>query len=226
MKKALLQIALFCIVLGAIIVAFRFLPVGAWFQEFQSYVRGLGATGTIVYTLVYAVAGLFFPASVLTIGAGALFGVVWGSVVVAIGATIAATLAFVLARTVLRRRVERIAAENPKFRAVDQAIAREGAKIVFLVRLSAVFPFLFINYAFGLTGVRLVPYVVATFVGILPLTVAFVYLGAAGVAIGTQSTAKTAITVIGAVIAFAVSIFVGRVATRAIKRAGVDAASE
>lgn len=222
MKKAVLQLVAAIVILGAIIVAMRFLPVGSWFRQFQLYVHGRGAIGYLVYTLVYAVAGTFFPASILTLGAGALFGVLWGSIVVAIGATLAATIAFVLARTILRKRVERIAAENPKFRAVDQAIAREGVKIVFLVRLSAVFPFLFINYAFGLTGIRLVPYVLATFVGILPLTVAFVYVGAAGVAAGTESMAKTTITIIGAIIAVLVSVFVTRLANRAIRRAGVE----
>ncbi len=225
MKSNTLKLAAGVIVLVAIVAVLRFLPAGIWFRRFQLYVHDLGAIGYVVYTLVYAVAGLFFPASILTIGAGALFGVVAGSIVVAIGATLAATIAFVLARTVLRKRVERLAEENSKFRAVDEAIAREGAKIVVLVRLSALFPFLFINYAFGLTGIRLVPYVLATFLGILPLTVAFVYLGAAGVALSTQNTTKTIITAIGVVIAFAVSIFVGRVANRAIKRAGVDAAT-
>src|SRR2546430_1310784 len=151
-----------------------------WLREFQAWVAGLGPIGYVVYTLGYGVIGVFFPASILTIGAGAIFGVVGGSIVVVVGATIAATLAFVLARTVLRRRVEAMAAKNPKFRAVDRAIAREGAKIVVLVRLSAVFPFVFVNYAFGLTGIGLVPYVVATFLGIIPATIAFVWLGAAG----------------------------------------------
>src|SRR5881397_128582 len=98
-------------------------------QQFIEYVRGLGAIGYVVYTLGYAIIGLFFPASILTIGAGALFGVVAGSIVVAIGATLAATIAFLLARTILRKRVERMVERNPKFRAVDRAIAREGAKI-------------------------------------------------------------------------------------------------
>lgn len=213
------------IVLVAIIAALRFLPAGIWFRRFQMYVHGLGVIGYVVYALAYAVAGLFFPASILTLGAGALFGVVAGSIVVAVGATLAATIAFVLARTVLRERIEQMAAANARFRAVDEAISREGVKIVFLVRLSAVFPFLFINYAFGLTGIRLVPYMVATFLGILPLTVAFVYLGAAGVAVGTESTAKIVITVIGAVIALGVSIFVARLAYRAIRRSGVDVES-
>jgi len=193
-----------------------------WLREFQSWVASLGAMGYVVYTLGYGVIGVFFPASILTLGAGALFGVVGGTIVVAIGATTAATLAFLLARTVLRKRVEAMAARNPKFRAVDRAIAREGPKIVVLIRLSAVFPFLFVNYAFGLTGIRLVPYVVATFFGILPATVAFVYLGAAGAAVATQQNARSVITLIGALIALLVSVYVGRLATRAIRRAGVE----
>ncbi len=160
-------------------------------QQFIDYVRGLGALGYVVYTLGYAVIGLFVPASVLTIGAGALFGVIGGTIVVVIGATLTATLAFLLARTVLRKRIEGWVARNPKFVAVDRAIAREGSKIVVLVRLAAVFPFLFVNYAFGLTGIRLVPYVVATFIGILPGAIAFVYLGAAGAAAATQSRTRT-----------------------------------
>ncbi len=185
-------------------------------QQFIDYVRGLGALGYVVYTLGYAVVGLFVPASVLTIGAGALFGVVGGSVVVAIGATLTATFAFLLARTVLRSRIERWVAKNPKFVAVDRAIAREGSKIVVLVRLAAVFPFLFVNYAFGLTGIRALPYIVSTFIGILPGAIAFVYLGAAGAAVATQNRAKTIITIIGVIVAFAVSVYVGRIAKRAL----------
>ena len=88
--------------------------------------------------------------------------------------------------------------------------------------MAAVFPFLFVNYAFGLTGIRTLPYVAATFIGILPGVVAFVYLGAAGAAVATQSRAKTIITIVGGVIAFAVSIFVARIANQAIKRAGLE----
>ena len=192
------------------------MTIAEWLQQFQNYVQGLGAIGYVVYALGYAIIGLFVPASILTIGAGALFGVVGGSLVVLVGATLTATIAFLLARTVLRKRIEKLAAKYPKFLAVDRAIAREGAKIVVLVRLAAVFPFLFVNYAFGLTGIGALEYAVATFIGILPGTVAFVYLGAAGAAAATQSKTKTIITVIGVVIAFAVSIFVARIANRAL----------
>lgn len=193
-----------------------------WLRDFQAWVAALGPIGYVVYALGYGIIGVFFPASILTLGAGAIFGVVGGTIVVAVGATIAATISFLLARTILRKRVEAMAAKNPKFRAIDRAIAREGAKIVVLVRLSAVFPFLFVNYAFGLTSIGLVPFVVATFFGILPLTIAFVYLGAAGAAVATQHNARAAITVAGALIALGVSIYVGRIAARAIRRAGVE----
>ena len=99
---------------------------------------------------------------------------------------------------------------------MDRAIAKEGGKIVVLVRLAAVFPFLFMNYAFGLTAIRPLPYIVSTFIGILPGTIAFVYLGAAGAAVATQNKAKSIITIVGLVIALAVSIFVGRIAKRAL----------
>ncbi|MEK6374529.1 MAG: VTT domain-containing protein [Acidobacteriota bacterium] len=193
-----------------------------WLRDFQAWVAALGPIGYVVYALGYGIIGVFFPASILTLGAGAIFGVVGGTIVVVAGATIAATLSFLLARTILRKRVEAMAAKNPKFRAIDRAIAREGAKIVVLVRLSAVFPFLFVNYAFGLTSIGLVPFVVATFFGILPLTIAFVYLGAAGAAVATQHNARAAITVAGALIALGVSIYVGRIAARAIHNAGVE----
>lgn len=193
-----------------------------WLRDFQAWVAALGPIGYVVYALGYGIIGVFFPASILTLGAGAIFGVVGGTIVVVTGATIAATISFLLARTILRKRVEAMAAKNPKFRAIDRAIAREGAKIVVLVRLSAVFPFLFVNYAFGLTSIGLVPFVVATFFGILPLTIAFVYLGAAGAAVATQHNARAAITVAGALIALGVSIYVGRIAARAIHHAGVE----
>ena len=185
-------------------------------QQFIEFVRGLGALCYIVYTVGYAVIGRVVPALVLTIGAGALFGIVGGSIVVAIGATLTATLAFLLARTILRKRVERMVARNPKFAAIDRAIAREGAKIVVLVRLAAVFPFLFMNYAFGLTGIGTLQYMAATFIGILPGTIAFVYLGAAAASAATASGTKTIVTIAGAVIALAVSIYVGRIAKRAL----------
>jgi uncharacterized membrane protein YdjX (TVP38/TMEM64 family) len=193
-------------------------------RSFQGWAAGLGPLGWVLYALVYAACCvLFVPASILTLGAGALFGLATGTAVVLAGATLGATLSFLLAKSVLRKRIERMTAGNAKFAALDEAIAKEGAKIVFLVRLSPVFPFTYINYAFGLTGVKTLPYVLASFVGMIPGTFAYVYLGAAARAAasgGTDAT-KKAIQIGGAVAAVLVSVFVARVAAKAIRSAGV-----
>ena len=212
------------LILAAIVVLFRVLPVAQWLTQFKDYVRHLGPLGYVVYTLVYAACvTLFIPASILTIGAGAIFGFVGGTIVVVVGATLGATLAFLLARTVLRKKVEAMTQDNAKFRALDRAITREGTKIVLLIRLAPIFPFTYINYAFGLTGIKTLPYVIATFIGILPATFAFVYLSDAAVSAATGAhTARTVINIAGAILALIASIFVARVATQAIKKAGVE----
>jgi uncharacterized membrane protein YdjX (TVP38/TMEM64 family) len=195
-------------------------------RSFQGWVTGLGPLGWILYALVYAVCCvLFVPGSILTLGAGALYGLWTGTAIVLAGATLGATLSFLLAKSVLRKKIERMTAGNAKFAALDRAIAKEGAKIVFLIRLSPVFPFTYINYAFGLTGVKTLPYVVASFFGMIPGTFAYVYLGsaAAGAASGEADTAKKIVQIAGAAVALAVTIFVARVATKAIKTAGVVA---
>lgn len=215
-------------VVVALVVAIRLLPTDEWLRALQSYVKSLGAVGWVVYALVYALCCvLFVPASLLTLGAGAIFGLVEGTIVVVIGATLGAVASFFLARTVMRSRIEAMTAANPKFRALDRAIGKEGAKIVLLIRLAPVFPFTYINYAFGLTGVRALPYTLATMFGIIPATFAFVYLGSSGAAAaaGTTDATRTIINIAGAVLALLATIFVARVATRAIRRAGVDDAA-
>jgi uncharacterized membrane protein YdjX (TVP38/TMEM64 family) len=195
-------------------------------RSFQGWVTGLGPLGWVLYALVYAVCCvLFVPGSILTLGAGALYGLWTGTAIVLAGATLGATLSFLLAKSVLRKKIERMTAANAKFAALDRAIAKEGAKIVFLIRLSPVFPFTYINYAFGLTGVGTAPYVLASFVGMIPGTFAYVYLGAAAVtaASGQMDATKKALQIGGAVVALAVTIFVARVATKAIRTAGVVA---
>jgi uncharacterized membrane protein YdjX (TVP38/TMEM64 family) len=225
MSKQVVKIAAAILILAALIVAFRVLPVASWLRDFQTYVRGLGAIGYVVYVVVYAICVVaFVPASILTLGAGAIFGFAGGVIVVVIGATLGATLSFLLARTVMRKRVESMTAKNAKFRALDRAIARDGTKIVFLVRLAVVFPFTWLNYAFGLTAIPLWSYVAATFIGIIPATVAFVFVSSAATTAATThaSLITKTVYIVGGIIAIAVSVFIGRIATRAIKRAGVE----
>jgi uncharacterized membrane protein YdjX (TVP38/TMEM64 family) len=209
------------LVLAAIVTAVRLLPIRDDLARFQQWVRGEGAASYLVYAVVYAIATvLFVPGSILTIGAGAIFGVVRGTIVVIAGATAGSTISFLLARTALRKRVEDLVSRNPKFQAIDRAIAREGTKIVFLIRLSVVFPFTYMNYVLGLTGVRIGPYVIATLIGTAPATVAFVYIGAiAGAAASTAGHVRLAVYVVGAATALIVSILIGRLASREINRA-------
>ena len=213
------------LVIAAIIIAYRFLPIATWLKAFQTYVRGLGALGYVVYIAVYAICVVaLIPASILTLGAGAIFGFIGGTIVVIIGATIGATLSFLLARTVMRKRIEKMTESNRKFRALDRAIANEGMKIVFLVRLAVVFPFTYINYAFGLTAIPLWRYVLATFLGIIPATAAFVFASSAATkaATGETSNITRIVYIAGGIVAIIVSVLIGRIATRAISRAGVD----
>lgn len=211
------RVAVVLLVIGAI-VAVRFLPIAAWIEGLRTYARDAGVVGYLVFGAVYALACLVpSPApTILTGVAGATFGVVRGTIVVVIGATIGAAIAFALARTAMRSRIEQRVHRSPRFAALDRAIARGGAKIVFLTRLSPIFPFTWINYAYGVTRVRAVAYIVATLLGIIPGTVAFVYIGAAAAtaASGTSSTVKIALQVVGAIATVAVAVIIARIAKR------------
>jgi uncharacterized membrane protein YdjX (TVP38/TMEM64 family) len=211
-------------VLAALAVAFRLLPVAQWMEDFKNWVQGVGPIGYVLYVIAYVICCVFFiPAIALTLGAGAIFGFAKGAAVVIVGATLGATAAFLLARSVMRHRVESMTAGNAKFRALDRAITREGTKIMWLVRLSGFPPFTWVNYAFGLTGIGLVPYILITFFGIIPGTLAFTYAGAAGAAAATGSGNRV-VLIVTAVGAILVSVFIARVALKAIKRAGVEEA--
>ncbi len=130
------------------------LPVKQYLVFVLEWTQSLGAWGPIFVAVFYVVAAvLFLPGSVLTLGAGFLFGVPIGLLSAWAGATVGACAAFLVGRTVAREWIARKVAQNPKFFAVDEAVGREGFKIVLLLRLSPVFPFNFLNYALGLTKV-------------------------------------------------------------------------
>ncbi len=153
--------------------------LGAYVPAFASWVDGLGLWGPAAFILGYAIATVaFIPGSLLTLAAGAIFGLVRGTAFVFVGASLGAVAAFLVARYGARRWVEAKLAAKPRFRAIDRAVAREGRKIVFLLRLSPVFPFNLLNYALGLSKVRLRDYAMAC-LGMLPGTFLYVYYGKA-----------------------------------------------
>ena len=152
---------------------------GSLLDQFVVWVEGLGAIGPLVFMFGYAAATVaFVPGAVLSLAAGATFGLGRrsGVVYVMIGATFGASLAFLLARYVARDAIEQRIAGNARFAAVDRAIGREGFKIVLLLRLSPVFPFNLLNYSLGLTKVRFADYVLAS-IGMLPGSLLYTWSG-------------------------------------------------
>ncbi|KXZ42500.1 hypothetical protein GPECTOR_141g698 [Gonium pectorale] len=144
-------------------------------------VTSSGWLGPAVFVVLYAAATvLLFPASVLTLAAGALFGPLAGTALVSIASTTGATCAFLVSRYLARPWVESKIAGLPRFKAVLSGVAANGPWVVFLLRLSPLVPFNLLNYALGLTPISPPAYVAASWAGMLPGTFAYVYLGGAG----------------------------------------------
>ncbi len=159
-------------------VAAIFVPAAPWTADLFDWLRQAGALGVLVYAVVFAIAAIcLVPGSILTVGAGVAYGLVWGTIVASTASAIAATAAFLVARTIARQRVARWAASDPRFAALDAAIGDDGLKLVILVRLSPLIPFNVLNYALGLTRVRLRDYALGSFLGMLPVTLLYVYVG-------------------------------------------------
>ena len=183
----------------------------------------LGPWGLALFALLYVTATVFFlPGSILTVGAGVVFGLVRGFVIVSISATLGATAAFLVGRYLARGWIAGKIEGHPKFKAIDEAVAREGWKIVALLRLSPVVPFNVLNYAFGITRVSLRDYVLASWIGMMPGTLLYVYLGSiAGDLAGaggraSRTPAEWAFYAVGLVATIAVTVFVTRLARRAL----------
>src|SRR5262245_679385 len=174
LRRALLAVGL-VVLAGAAVLA---LPVRQYLLEMVKWTRGLGGWGLLCYVFLYAAATvLFLPGSILTLGAGFAFGLLRGTAAVMAGSLLGVSAAFLLGRTLVRDWVEGKVAAHERFRNIDEAVAREGFKIVLLTRLSPAFPFNLLNYAFGVTRVSFRHYFLASWVGMFPGTVLYVYLG-------------------------------------------------
>ena len=210
----------------ALTAAAHFLPVARALEGVEHWVRAHGILGAAVYVAAYVVAVLLFvPGSVLTLGAGAIFGVLWGTVLVSLASTTAAALAFLIARHLARASVERWARGDRRFAALDQAIKDGGWRIVALLRLSPVVPFSLSNYLYGVTPVPFAPYVLASWVAMLPATIVYVSLGAAGRAAagGHHRPAEWALIGVGVAASLVATVMITRAARRRLHAAGADA---
>lgn len=195
-----------------------------WLKNALQWIEGWGAIGALAFIFLYIIATVaFLPGLILTLGAGVVFGVLLGTIYVFIGATIGAAAAFLVGRYGARGWVTTKIAGNTKFQAIDQAVGREGLKIVLLTRLSPIFPFNLLNYAYGVTSVSFQDYLLGS-IGMIPGTITYVYLGSlAGniAAIGTVSSSgnpiiQWTIRIIGFVATIAIMVYITKIARKAL----------
>jgi uncharacterized membrane protein YdjX (TVP38/TMEM64 family) len=196
--------------------------INNFFNNFTESIELWGIWGVVGFILIYIIATIFLiPGSALTLGGGLIFGVVKGSILVSIASVTGATLSFLIGRYFLRGWVEKQIETQPKFTSIDRAVAKEGWKIVGLTRLSPLFPFVFLNYAFGVTKVSLRDYFFASWIGMLPGTIMYVYIGsipktALEVTTGNTDTLRLILNIIGFIATVAVTIYITKIAKKAL----------
>lgn len=222
--KRIVFIALAIVVIGALVFLKK--PVSAALNGALEWVDGLGPAGIAAFIVIYAIAALLFPASVLTLGAGAVFGPIVGTAAVSVASTACACLAFVIGRTVGRDWIKKKMEAYPSFAAVDAAVGKQGFKIVLLTRLSPAFPFTWMNYAYGVTQVKFTTYALASWIGMLPGTFMYVYFGYIGRQAGTAGgesggggAKKWAINIGIALSAILITAYVTKLARKELKNA-------
>jgi len=227
-SRARLPLGRIVLVAGGLVVLVLLGRVaGAALPGFAAAVERSGVWGPIVFVLGYAAATVaFVPGSVLTLAAGAIFGLAKGTVYVLVAATLGSSLAFLIGRYLARAAVEHRVRSNPRFAAIDRAVAAEGRRFVFLLRLSPVVPFNVLNYALGLTSIRFADYLVAS-LGMIPGTLLYVYYGklagdlatVAGGAGVEKGAAYWAVLILGLVATVGVTMLVTRASRRALRQA-------
>ena len=227
-----LRILAILVLVASVMLMMSALPFDVLMKALEREVADLGFWGPLVFALVYIVATvLLIPASLLTLGAGVIFGLGVGLATVSLASTAGAAASFLIARYLARSKVQKMAESNDKFGAIDAAIADGGWKIVAMLRLSPAIPFGLQNYLYGLTSIRFVPYVLTSWIAMLPGTLLYVYLGlaaktAAGGREGT-SPAQWALLVVGLLATIGVTVYVTRLAQRKLaERSDVGQASE
>ncbi|MHC4365123.1 MAG: TVP38/TMEM64 family protein [Planctomycetota bacterium] len=225
MKKNL-KLIILGVIIAVLITAVILLPVKQWLVKALEWINSLGVYGPVFVVVFYIAACiLFLPGSILTLGAGFIFKLIAGTITVSIGSTLGACAAFWVGRTFARNWVSSKISGNEKFTAIDNAVGRQGFKIVLLTRLSPVFPFNLLNYSFGLTKISFWEYALASWIGMLPGTVMYVYFGAglrslADAATGNveTGTAGRIFFWFGMAATIVVTVFVTRIARKALRQ--------
>lgn len=226
--SSLLKFTLLLLLLAVIATACFTLPVEKILKDFLLWIeQDLGPWGPLVLAIAYIpLTVLAVPASVLTLGGGYLFGLPVGFVADSIGATIGAAAAFLLGRTIGRSFVISKLKDYPQFRAVAIAIRKSGFKIVLLLRLVPLLPFNMLNYLLSVTPVSIWEYMLASWLGMMPITFGLVYVGTtlkdlSDVTHGWGEFSKTrwAMIILGLLVSVFLIICVTRVAKAALEKA-------
>lgn len=220
------RILFFALAIVILLVAAFTLPVRDWLAQLLEWISTHRQVAWLVFIGTYILACvLLVPGLILTIAAGALFGVVQGIALVSLASVAGATAAFFIGRTLARDWARSKVQALPRFAALDKALQQKGFLIVLLTRLSPLFPFNLLNYAYGLTGVKARDYIIASWIGMFPATALYVYLGSAAasltqIASGDVSAGKggRVLFFVGLAATLAVAVYVTRVARRALDR--------
>ena len=223
--RVLRLISILMIIAGLVMFT-RVLPVERAIDAMDSLAQTHPVATMGIFIIVYILACvLMLPGSLLTLAAGVIFGVVWGTVAVSVGSVTGAAMAFLIARYVARDSFSKKIEKYPKFRAIDKAIGDGGWKIVAMLRLSPAVPFNLQNYLYGLTRIRFWTCVGTSWLAMLPGTVMYVYIGfvtkqGVQAAAGSQqaaSTGKWVLTGVGLLATVAVTVYVTKLATKTIR---------
>jgi uncharacterized membrane protein YdjX (TVP38/TMEM64 family) len=201
--------------LGASKLAAPYMP------GFTAWVNSLGAWAPAAYVAGYVLATVcMMPAFLLTIAGGAVFGLLKGSILVFIGSTIGAAIAFTLGRTVLRGWVSAQIAKNSTLQIVDRVVGQQGLKLMFLLRLSGIAPFVLTNYAMGVTSVTLGQFLLAM-LGMIPTIATYAAVGQAGAQTPGAGTIPSWMLWMGVSAAVVLAVMVTRIVQKALREAQV-----
>jgi len=236
-RSTYIKLGAFVAAVIAVIVAAQFVDIGAQYREALRWIEDNRGIGALAFVGLYIVATVFgLPGSILTLAGGAIFGLLLGFLFVSAGSTLGATGAFLVGRYLARDAIAQRVEGNEKFKAVDDAVAEEGWKIVFLTRLSPVIPFNLQNYAYGLTKVNVWQYMLASWIGMMPGTLMYVYFGAAAGTLAEAAAGDTptspfqmVLYVVGLIATVVVTVYVTRIARKKLNREvdiDVDEATE
>jgi uncharacterized membrane protein YdjX (TVP38/TMEM64 family) len=220
------RVIVFVVLLAGLAAAAFLLPAREWFTAVLVWTQGHRELAWLIYIVLYVIACVcLLPGLILTIASGVIFGLPVGLALASVGSVLGATAAFFVGRTIAREWIGSKIQGWPRFRALDQALEARGFWIVLLTRLSPLFPFNLLNYAYGITGVRPRDYVVASWIGMFPGTALYVYAGSAAASLtealsGQVETGRTGQVLlwIGLAATLAVTVLVTRLASRALDR--------